>query len=169
MGRAGLALACVLAVLALTAVGLGVALNLSAKDLLELAVEELSAPFRDSPKRRKAQSSAASSPHVVPSPGLRNCRLELTALGHNQVSFGSIDGRPGHFLAILGGRDRVTVSVACPLHGTVEPAAIRSESTAFAERFSWDVAPTASSTTFGIRWLHRSGSQDEITIHWEVR
>lgn len=166
--RAALYVACLLAVLALTSVGLGLALDLSAEELLDLAVRELSDPFAGR-KKRRSPMTASTSPYVVPSRGLRNCRLELTALGDNQVSFGSIEGRPGHFLAILRGGDRVKVAVACPVQGKVEPAAERSESTTFADRFSWDLRPTVSSTTFGIRWLHPSGSQDEITIHWEVR
>jgi hypothetical protein len=169
LARVALALATLVAIVALTAVGLGVALDLSAEELLDLAVRELSDPFAGGGKKRKSPMTASTSPYVVPSPGLRNCRLELTALGDNQVSFGSIDGRPGHFLAILRGGDRVKVAVACPVRGKVEPAAERSESTTFADRFSWDVRPTVSSTTFGIRWLHPTGSQDEITIHWEVR
>jgi hypothetical protein len=141
-------------------------LDLAPDEVVELALDELSDPF--GPTRKRARPAPRESPWVVPSPGLRNCRVLLSAYGNNQVSLGSHE-QPGHFIAIAGHGDRVVVTLACPACGRVEPAAHRSDSTTTVDQFHWEVAPDHSSTTLKLRWLHPRGDQDEVVLHWEVR
>jgi hypothetical protein len=139
-------------------------LGLSLEALAELAAEQLLGPTGPTRKRTSPDPG-----RVVPSPGLRNCHVSLSGTGRNQVSSGSMEGRPGHFLAIAGHGDRVTITLSCPTGGSAEPSPHRTERSASIDRFHWDETPTHASTRLGLRWTHPRGDQDEVTLHWQVR
>jgi hypothetical protein len=106
---------------------------------------------------------------IEPSRGLRNCRVGMVPFGAKELSFGAIDGKPGHFVALVTTGGRVTLSLECPKNGATNPQAEKYEVLAKMDRFSWTIEPNHQTLPMRIRWLHRGGDEDNLTIEWHAR
>ena len=106
---------------------------------------------------------------IKPSRGLKNCRVEVVPAGAKDLSFGAIDGKPGHFVALMAAGGRVTVELECPKNGATNPQAEKYEVLPKVDRFSWQIEPTSQTLPMRIRWLHQAGDEDNLVIEWHAR
>lgn len=106
---------------------------------------------------------------LKPSRGLRNCRVDMVPFGAKEFSFGAIDGKPGHFVALVTSGARVTLQLECPKNGATNPQPTKYEVLPKLDRFSWEIEPTYRTLPMPIRWLHQGGDEDNLVIEWHAR
>lgn len=106
---------------------------------------------------------------IKPSRGLKNCRVDMIPFGAKEFSFGAIDGKPGHFVALVASGGRVVLQLVCPRNGATNPQAEKYEPLPKFDRFSWTLEPSYQTPPSAIRWVHQNGDEDNLVVEWHAR